>query len=118
MAQFNRCYAISIVLVCLLTLTLAAKTAAQGQAVQGSASPQGQMANDAGDNEPGEQKGQKKPTKVLTFNSNPSSSSLTRLKLHWKCLKAGGKWTKVSDTANEEGDKGFSETRTWVCKQK
>ena len=67
----------------------------------------------------GEPKSQSTASRVLVFDTRPNSSTLARLKMHWNCLKSGGKWKRVSDTASQGADnKGYSETRTWACQEK
>jgi len=50
---------------------------------------------------------------------HPSPSRIARLKMHWGCLKSGGKWKVLSDTSNVDQDKKtYSEIKTWACEPK
>jgi len=100
----------------LLLFLIAAPTLATGAHAQDQ-SPTAQAAAQHVQDE-GEPKGQKPASKILNFNTKPSSSRLQRLRMHWDCLKSGGKWKRVSDTASKQEHGTFSETRSWVCEKK
>lgn len=50
---------------------------------------------------------------------HPNPSKFLRLKMHWSCLKSGGKWKVLSDSTNVDQDKKtYSELKTWGCAPK
>jgi len=117
MSRSNEIITLNILVLCLLAsamLTSGARAQDQSTSAQAAAPAAAQHEKDVG-----APKSEKPPGgKILTFNTKPSSSRLQRLRMHWDCLKSGGKWKRVSDTATKEEQKTFSETRTWACQKK
>jgi hypothetical protein len=67
----------------------------------------------------GEPKSQHTAGIVLKPITHPSPSKIGRLKMHWACLKSGGKWKVVSDSADVDANKKtYTETKVWGCEAK
>ncbi len=51
-----------------------------------------------------------------TSSAQAHSTTPSRLRLHWDCLKSGGKWKSLSQTRKyDTGKKIYSETKMWSC---